>query len=64
VPFDDESAAIAGRLRKELEREGRTIGPHDTQIAAIALQHDWTLVASNTDEFSRVVGLKIEDWAV
>lgn len=64
VPFDDESAAIAGRLRKKLEREGKTIGPHDTQIAAIALQHDWTLVTNNKDEFCRVEGLKIEDWTV
>jgi predicted nucleic acid-binding protein len=34
------------------------------QIAAIALQHEWTLVSSTTDEFSRVEGLKIEDWTV
>ena len=41
VPFDDESAAIAGSLRKKLEGQGRVIGPHDLQIAAIALQHEW-----------------------
>ncbi len=64
VPFDDESAAIAGRRRKELENQGRVIGPHDLQIAAIALQHEWTLVTNNKDEFSRVEGLKIEDWTV
>lgn len=64
VPFDDESAALAGPLRKKLESQGKVIGPHDLQIAAIALQHEWTLVTSNTDEFSRVEGLKIEDWTV
>ncbi|MBE2281898.1 MAG: PIN domain-containing protein [Prosthecobacter sp.] len=64
VPFDDESAAIAGHLRQKLESQGRVIGPHDLTIAAIALQHEWTLVTSNTDEFSRVEGLKIEDWTV
>lgn len=64
VPFDDESAAIAGPLRKKLESHGKVIGPHDLQIAAIALQHEWTLVTSNTDELSRVEGLKIEDWTV
>lgn len=62
VPFDDESAAIAGPLRKKLESQGKVIGPHDLQIAAIALQHEWTLVTGNTDEFSRVEGLKIENW--
>ena len=29
VPFDDESAAIAGPLRKKLESQGKVIGPHD-----------------------------------
>jgi tRNA(fMet)-specific endonuclease VapC len=38
------------------------IGPHDMQIAAIALQHGWTLVTNNTGEFGRVDGLNIEDW--
>ena len=64
VPFDDDAAAIAGRLRKTLESRGEVIGPHDLQIAAIALQHDWILVTHNQGEFSRVKGLKIEDWTV
>lgn len=62
VPFDDEAAVIAGRLRKQLESQGQVIGPHDIQIAAVALQHGWTLVTNNTDEFSRVDGLTLEDW--
>jgi tRNA(fMet)-specific endonuclease VapC len=64
VPFDDEAAAIAGRLRKQLEARGEVIGPHDMQIAAIALQHGWTLATHNTDEFGRVPGLKLEDWTI
>jgi tRNA(fMet)-specific endonuclease VapC len=62
LPYDNDAAAIAGRLRKQLERQGKLIGPHDLQIAAIALQHRWTLVTSNKDEFSRVEGLQLEDW--
>ena len=31
-------------------------------IAAIALAHDLILVTHNRREFSRVTGLKIEDW--
>jgi tRNA(fMet)-specific endonuclease VapC len=64
APFDDESAAIAGRLRRKLERQGQVIGPYDLQISAIALQHEWTLVTNNKDEFSRVEGLMVEDWTV
>ena len=40
------------------------IGPRDTQIAGLALSREWTLVTSNTREFSRVESLKIEDWTV
>ena len=59
VPFDDEAAMIAGRIRKELETLGKVIGPHDLQIAAIAFQHEWTVVTHNTDEFCRVSGLNV-----
>ncbi|MDB6006579.1 MAG: vapC1 [Prosthecobacter sp.] len=62
APFDDEAAEIAGRIRKELESQRQVIGPHDIQIAAVALQHGWTVVTNNTSEFKRVSGLQIEDW--
>ncbi len=62
LPFDDAAAAEAGRLRHVLETRGEVIGPHDLQIAAIARTRGWTLVTSNTAEFSRVEGLSLEDW--
>jgi tRNA(fMet)-specific endonuclease VapC len=55
-------ARRCGRIRRELERVGILIGPHDLQIAAIAQQHGLTLVTHNTKEFGRVAGLKLEDW--
>ena len=61
-PFDDEAAAIFGRLRHNLEVAGQTIGPYDLQIAAICLARGLTLVTSNTGEFARVEGLSVEDW--
>ena len=51
-----------GSLGADLEREGRPIGPNDLLIAATALTHSLTLVTHNTSEFSRVPGLKVEDW--
>ena len=60
--FDDEAAAEAARIRHDLETSGNKIGPHDTQIAGLALIREWTLVTANTKEFSRVSGLKLEDW--
>lgn len=61
-PFDAEAAYIFGELRAELARKGTPIGPYDLQIAAIALANHCTLVTHNTSEFSRIAGLKLEDW--
>ena len=61
-PFDDRAAEIAGRIRAELDSAGTPIGPLDLQIAAIALVNGLTLVTHNIREFSRVAGLRMEDW--
>jgi tRNA(fMet)-specific endonuclease VapC len=53
---------IYGRLRAELHRTGRPIGPNDTWIAAHALTLDLTLVTANVREFSRVPDLRVENW--
>lgn len=60
--FDRVAAASYGRLRAHLEAAGRPIGPLDTQIAAHALALGVTLVSHNTREFSRVPGLRLDDW--
>ena len=62
LPFDTIAAEIAGRQGASLAALGTPIGPHDLQIAAIALAHDLTLVTHNVREFSRINGLRIEDW--
>jgi tRNA(fMet)-specific endonuclease VapC len=64
LPFDDAAAEIHSTIRHELETQGTPIGPHDMQIAAIALLHNLILVRHNTSEFSRVTGLQLEDWQV
>lgn len=64
LPFDDESARRCAETRCALERTGSSIGPHDLQIAAIAIQHGLTLVTHNTREFRRIAGLSLQDWEV
>jgi tRNA(fMet)-specific endonuclease VapC len=49
-------------LRTALERAGTPIGANDMLIAAHALATDSILVTDNVKEFSRVPGLKIENW--
>ena len=63
-PFDDQAAEQYGMIRHDLERRRCVIGHMDLQIAAIALVHDLTLVTGNVAEFSRVSGLRVDDWAV
>lgn len=64
LSFDDLCARRCAEIRHELERTGSVIGPYDLQIAAIALHHDLTLVTHNTREFSRIPGLKLDDWEI
>lgn len=62
VFFDNDAADAYGRIRADLERAGRPVGPNDTLVAAIALSRDLIVVTHNLSEFSRVDGLKVEDW--
>ncbi|MEI8375597.1 MAG: type II toxin-antitoxin system VapC family toxin [Planctomycetota bacterium] len=62
LPFDDRAADEYGRIRAHLAGLGMLIGPNDLLIASIALANGLTLVTHNTREFSRIPGLKLEDW--
>jgi tRNA(fMet)-specific endonuclease VapC len=63
LTFDFEDGRIAGDIRARLERNGRPIGPYDYLIAAQAIRHNLTLITANQREFSRVPGLRLENWA-
>jgi tRNA(fMet)-specific endonuclease VapC len=62
LPFDDRAAEDYGRIRANLVSLGTLVGPNDLMIASIALANGLILVTHNTSEFSRVPGLKLEDW--
>jgi tRNA(fMet)-specific endonuclease VapC len=62
MPLDYECAKTAGQLRGALEVQGNVIGPYDLLIAGIALSNKLTVITRNTREFSRVPGLKVENW--
>jgi tRNA(fMet)-specific endonuclease VapC len=63
LPFDAEDARVAGEVRAELARTGKTIGSYDTLIAGQCLRNHLIVVTSNVGEFRRVKGLHCEDWA-
>lgn len=62
LPFDDRAADECGQIRAALRKQGRPIGANDLLIAAIARLNDLVLVTHDTAEFSRVPGLRLEDW--
>ena len=49
-------------IRSDLERRGEPIGQNDLLIAVHAVALDAVLVTDNVREFSRVHGLRIENW--
>lgn len=63
LDFDRDDARVAGEIRADLKRQGMPIGPYDVLIAGQAKARGLTLVTNNTGEFSRVAGLRIEDWS-
>jgi tRNA(fMet)-specific endonuclease VapC len=62
VDFDREDARQAAEIRAVLAAAGSPIGSYDVLIAGQAKARDLTLVSHNVAEFSRVRGLRVEDW--
>ena len=62
LTFDEQAVWAYGELRAALEARGQPIGSLDTMIAAHALSIDAVLATNNTREFSRVEGLRLENW--
>jgi tRNA(fMet)-specific endonuclease VapC len=61
-PLEQPADEHYGFLRAMFKKQGRPIGPNDLFIAAHALALNAVLVTANVKEFSRVPGLKVENW--
>jgi tRNA(fMet)-specific endonuclease VapC len=62
LPLDVPADGEYGGIRAELEAAGKPTGPNDLLIAAHAYTLGAVLVTANVAEFSRVRGLKVENW--
>ena len=62
LPFDSPADEFYGSIRTRLESAGTPIGGNDLLIAAQALALEHTLVTDNDKEFSRIEGLRVENW--
>lgn len=63
LEFDSKDAFMYGKIRTDLEKEGKVIGAMDLLIASIAASRRLILVTNNTREFLRITDLQIENWA-
>ncbi len=62
IDFDASQSEIYGRIRVELEKSGTPLGDMDLLIASAAMSTGAILVSHNKKHFSKIKGLKIEDW--
>ena len=62
LDFDADAAAHAGDIRATLERAGCPIGGYDVLIAGHARSRGLIVVTGNLGDFTRVAGLRCEDW--
>jgi len=62
LAFDNDASIVYAKVRSRLEKKGISIGALDTFIASHAMSLDLILVSNNLKEFSRVEGLKFENW--
>jgi tRNA(fMet)-specific endonuclease VapC len=62
LPFGEKAAAHYGQVRAELERAGTPCGPHDMQIGGHARSEGLIVVTNNVREFTRMPGVRAENW--
>jgi tRNA(fMet)-specific endonuclease VapC len=63
LPFDVKAAAHYGQVRAELALKRTPCGPHDMQIGGHARSEGLIVVTNNLREFSRMPGVRVENWA-
>lgn len=57
-----EAAKIGGGIYANLRKAGKLINDADILIASIVKAHNAILVTNNKDHFSRIEGLKTQNW--
>jgi tRNA(fMet)-specific endonuclease VapC len=62
LPITDDVILKAADIHASLKEQGALISDADILVAAIAITNNVVLVTNNTAHFSRIQGLKIDNW--
>jgi len=62
LAMNDSVLETFGRIKSDLRRQGTLIPDFDLLIASAALANKVVLVTNNSQHYSRISGLKIENW--
>jgi tRNA(fMet)-specific endonuclease VapC len=62
VESERSSMRLFGSLKASLEGRGGRLADADLMIAAVALDRGLILATGNLKHFSRIPGLRVEDW--
>jgi tRNA(fMet)-specific endonuclease VapC len=62
LPLTEKSVKISAEIYAALRKAGNRLDDIDVLIAGIAIENDMTLITNNVKHFSRIPGLKIENW--
>ncbi len=62
IEFNSDAADHSGNIHATLAKAGNIIGAYDMLIAGHARSLGMTVVTTDLDDFTRVDGLRCEDW--
>ncbi len=62
IDFNQNDAYEYGRIRQDLQSQGKIIGNMDILIGSQAVSRELILVTNNEKEFKRIDNLEIENW--
>lgn len=60
--LDNNAVKKFGELKAELRKIGQPIADFDLLIASVAITKNYILVTNNTRHYSRLSGIKLENW--
>jgi tRNA(fMet)-specific endonuclease VapC len=63
LPWTEAASDIFGEQKAQLQARGVLIEDMDIAVAAIAMAHGFGVATCNARHFSRIEGLRVDDWS-